>query len=575
MTEVSCSTDFMNSSKEVAEKFLHTVIVVDDQAEFGEEVLPKPKPLKTPNVRTLRQEEVKSGGAENGMAATISPPVEEEVKSSGGAERHRLDVKKVMDLFASKGMVCSVMRPNEGEKPLSIIEKAAKRADVFILDWEIHNDNGDTAIKIINSIITSDLKDSPRLRLILIYTGEGGIEKISETIQDECAGLKIFGDNFTLSDGHLRIAIFAKEGAIVPDNLRGRVLSIEELPNRLSVEFAKITSGLVSNVVLEAISVIRDNTHLILGRLGPEIDPPYLAHRVLLPNPDDAMDHIIDILSSEIHSILYDHSVGKRANIDMIKAWLELKKQKGETFNVRLDLYNENLDLENICELAENGFIKSKWLDGYVKKKHAGIKIEKINITKEDIEKKVYNALTYTFCAEGEDATELDYKFARITSLKNRYISSYEPTLTLGTILNESVEGSGKDKYWLCIQPRCDCGRIEDKRNFLFLSLEKVDDKKKFNLIVLDGNNKSVRLKIDYTTYKSQQFEFSPDGSNQVILSKKIKENFIFETTNGMQFKWISELKNDHAQRISNDFAAKLSRVGLNESEWLRRWANK
>lgn len=40
-----------------------------------------------------------------------------------------------------------------------------------------------------------------------------------------------------------------------------------------------------------------------------------------------------------------------------------------------------------------------------------------------------------------------------------------------------------------------------------------------------------------------------------------------------MQFKWISELKNDHAQRISNDFAAKLSRVGLDESEWLRRWA--
>lgn len=396
MTEVS--PDFMDYSKKVAKGFLHTVVVVDDQAEFGEKLLPKPKMLQKPG-RTARQEED---------------------QSNSGAERHRLDAKKVMDLFASKGMVCSVLRPNEDEDPLSIIEGAAKRADVFILDWEIHNDNGETAIKIINSIITSDLKDSPRLRLILIYTGEDGILRISEKIQDKCIGLKIFGDNFTFSDGHLRIAIFAKEGAKVPENLRGRVLSIEELPNRLSVEFAKITSGLVSNVVLEAISVLRDNTHLILGRLGPEIDPPYLAHRVLLPNPDDAMDHIIDILSSEIHSILSDHSVGERANIKMIKAWLELKKQKGDTFNVRLDVHNENLDLENICELAENGFIKSKWLDGYVKKKHTGIGIEKINDKKDDIEKKVYNALTNTFCVEGEDATELDYKFARLTSLKNR-----------------------------------------------------------------------------------------------------------------------------------------------------------
>jgi hypothetical protein len=32
--------------------------------------------------------------------------------------------------------------------------------------------------------------------------------------------------------------------------------------------------------------------------------------------------------------------------------------------------------------------------------------------------------------------------------------------------------------------------------------------------------------------------------------------------------------KFEHAQRIVNEYAAKLSRVGLDESEWLRRWAS-
>jgi hypothetical protein len=49
----------------------------------------------------------------------------------------------------------------------------------------------------------------------------------------------------------------------------------------------------------------------------------------------------------------------------------------------------------------------------------------------------------------------------------------------------------------------------------------------------------------------------------QFYKNKKIDENF----------KWILDLKDAHAQRIANTYAAKLSRVGLDESEWLRRWS--
>jgi hypothetical protein len=50
---------------------------------------------------------------------------------------------------------------------------------------------------------------------------------------------------------------------------------------------------------------------------------------------------------------------------------------------------------------------------------------------------------------------------------------------------------------------------------------------------------------------------------NELNKGKKIDEKFI----------WILDLKEAHAQRIANLYAARLSRVGLDESEWLRRWA--
>jgi len=40
-------------------------------------------------------------------------------------------------------------------------------------------------------------------------------------------------------------------------------------------------------------------------------------------------------------------------------------------------------------------------------------------------------------------------------------------------------------------------------------------------------------------------------------------------------YEWLGELRTEHSLRLSNHFAALLSRVGLDESEWLRLWAPK
>jgi hypothetical protein len=300
-----------------------------------------------------------------------------------------------------------------------------------------------------------------------------------------------------------------------------------------------------------------------MGRLGHEMDPPYLAHRALLPNPDDAMNHVVDIVASEFHSLLQDYEVGKKANLRTIEAWIDMRSREGTSFEIEVASNDiKPVSRERIREWQRVGIEKSDWWSE-----------ENISSTKKGkFSNHGHEKLTQTFCAEGMDANELDYKFAVITSFKNRYgRSERRPILTLGTILK-----SEPAEFWLCIQPRCDSVRIGEKRNFFFVPLEVVGEDKKFDLILEDKENKFKKLKIHYKIYDSTHFEFSSDGSDeQVIRAKAENGDFVFYTSDETRFEWVSELKTEHAQRIANDFAAKLSRVGLDESEWLRRWSDR
>ena len=534
--------DFMELSTEVAKRFLHTVVFVDDQAIFEE--IQQPTAL-TPPKRIAKKEKDSQEGFHRSA--------------------HTLNTKKVTDEFASKGMICSVLKPNEGDNTIEYVKQSAKRADVFILDWDINNDSGETAREIINMLISSDDSEYSRLRLIIIYTGEPDIDSISASIKEKIT--KEFDTDFSSDDndfafqkGHLRIAIFAKEETIVNPGCEERVLSITDLPERLSTEFAKITSGLVSNVAIESLSVLRDNTHLFLSNLGSEIDPSYLAHRALLPIPDDAKNFVVDIVASEFHSLLENFEVGNTANINAICAWLRVKKSE-KSYSLNGSWGDVDLECEKICECQRIGIERFDW-DPYLSK-------TKQKTLKNDVHK----TLTQTFCNDEDDFQESNYKFAMLTSLKNLYSGSQSPILTLGTILKkESDNPIESEKYWLCLQPRCDCVRIEDNRNFFFLPLEKVEGKRKFDVVVKIDESNYEKLKINQKIYESTHLNFSSnDGDDKVVRARIEGDFFIFKTTDGLIFKWISELKNQHAQRIANNFAANISRVGLDESEWLRR----
>ncbi|HII81629.1 MAG TPA: hypothetical protein HA261_14865 [Methanosarcina sp.] len=555
--ESGCSCSFTDLSVRVAERFLQTVVIVDDQAGYkGNQRNEQPKKVVVPSRSTIKSatSEVKDKESKNVKIGNL------------------LNTKQVIDSFASKGIVCSVLEPsNDKSEMFGGICEVAKRADVFIIDWQIHDD-GQYTLEVISKIIMSDLEEGPGLRLIVVYTGENDLQRIFSEIKQKAENLSTnfkFDENrLNLTLGHLRILLLAKEGLnfqkderSIDSNYEFNVISEEKLPERIISEFAGMTEGLVSNVALASLAVLRRNTPLILSNLSQEIDPPYLAHRALLPNPDDAKNHAIDIITSEFHSILENYEVGENANFEAIEAWIKREEQKGNSFELAInDSDIIELEADNICEFEKCGIENSNWFETKVSKTKRG-----------KFSKSGHKLLTKTLCVGSEDPVTLDYKFAMLTSLKNNYgLSKIKPILTLGTIVMDADRDPDTRSFWLCIQPRCDSVRLEDKRSFPFLQLKKVEGAgENFDLVIQNGEY--IKLKINYEPYKSKLFEFEPINPDQVI---RANEKLIFKGKD-RDFKWVSELKSEHALRVVHKFATNLSRIGLDESEWLRRWRGK
>src|SRR5207248_1297472 len=95
-----------------------------------------------------------------------------------------------------------------------------------------------------------------------------------------------------------------------------------------------------------------------------------------------------------------------------------------------------------------------------------------------------------------------------------------------------------------------------------------------FDLVVPDGNTYR-RLRIQYSPYTLKMIDFDPSEAVRAIQAKVNEKLVQFEASSGTLYRWIGELKFDQTQSIVNKYAGQLDRVGVDESEWLRRWAKR
>lgn len=537
---------FFNSSKEIANKYIQSILFVDDEI-FSLD--------KTDN---------------------------------------SLDSNALINIFSKAKKLCALNQPRYQGDLENIIE-LAKKADITVLDWKIHieqnsyesineeedeeeyDPRGVFTLKLIQQI----MNEQPNcLKLIMVYTGETNLEaildKIKNTLEHKgCNDFEKSTEN-TLSNSSIKIIVRGKPYLASTlkhnANLKKWIVTYECLPDFLLTEFTKMTEGLISNVVLNAITSIRSNSSKLLNIYNKSMDPAFLAHRALLPIMDDASELLKESISTSIRAIFDYEEIESMCNIEHINNWIDDKISEPKT--LKMDNSSINIGGNELKIWQSEGF-EVMCQDIFEKASHNQ------NISKNQIDKYIKNSLvdnisSYFSPIQKDDIDEL---FSTLTHHKSNYmIPSYTPTLSLGSVVKEEK----RENYWLCIQQRCDCVRIGDdeERRFLFLPLKKVEKTEKFTFIGIE-NNLLIRLLLNDKTYNVRTIKFKSTLNGKVV-SVMTNGKYTFTPVYSSKhssynseidgnFIWIMDIKDSHAQRIANNFAAKLARVGLDESEWLRR----
>jgi len=551
------SSSFFESSKEIANDFLQSIVFIDDRAFVTE-----------------------------------------------GPNHHEFDAKQITRVFANSKKVCAVYNP-ETLGDINNLAQLAKKSDVTVLDWQINiqeeavenseedaeddDPRGPHTRKIIREILSDPLTGKGSLKLIVIYTGEIDLPGITDEIFDDLQALNIEGlqkGDCSIFTDNIKILVAAKPASDDEGDepkfkhnpqLNNKVVAYDDLPDFILTQFTEMTAGLLTNFVLKSLTAIRGNTFRLIKLYKKELDPSFLAHRLLLPNPEDSKEHLVEILSHSIQALLSYNETGEATSAQNIKSWIDINE-----FNQTITIDKEKeilIDREFIKEWVNTTFFdacKKQWVtNGYSDENNTPDKKFK------SIEKQLYKKASELFIGT-ETSVEIDSEFSILTHHKsNLKQPSAAPQLTLGTLIKQLPKeqdaaddvGSLQDeRFFLCIQARCDSKRLEKLRKFLFVPLHKVDENSKFHFVV-DDETGFIRLSVAKESFEIRTIKFQPNEGSQVIIAGKSEEQYLFTSNHNEQFKWVADLKDAHAQREANNFATKISRVGLDESEWLRRWA--
>ena len=532
---------------EIVSDFLQSVVIVDDGADFDpsshQAVVSAPVPPEAAKRSRFPKPRLKAPDHANVGNENI------------------LDAKRVVDAFAERGIVCSILRPAEGEDPAGRTQRVTRRADILVLDWDFYGDNGETARRLLRDVLSDDVRDNRR-RLIAIYTAEPDLDEILERVREvllQPKGRKVRNSGaYALDTGVARVVVFAKPESRIPREkrrVRKQIVAYEELAGVLIDQFSAFMYGLVSNVALKSVAALRANTHQLLKQLGPELDAGYLWHRAVQAYPQDAEQQLVDLISAELRAILDDCDVREAASSRAIRQWLE---KRGESdFGKRFG-ETQTRSIADVMELLEFGSAAKTSETEKVVAKFPRMKAKAAHKKSDEIA---------AFADSKAKAARSNEAFAVLASHRTQY-SKPQPHLTLGTIISS---GTGKKRrYWLCLQPVCDAVRLSSARTFPFLELNAADGGG-FQFVLQGRGRTSVRLRIEVKPQNLTMLEFHPKVGNDCVVADVRSSQFFF-SRGKRRYRWEAELKREHAQRFAERLANEFSRIGLVESEWLRLW---
>ena len=637
-------TDFEQACLEAAEAFLQTVVLLDDQAAF-----------------TTAEDDIQDGLVEpdeDDMVSTASG--EEEQGTLARFRAEGLDAGAITSGFAARGFICAVLRPDQGGSD-DVTLKAAERADVVVLDWEM-GDKGTKATEIIKRLHDKDHGNGDRLRLVVIYTGANPLRDVAAKLAANLTGFKVpvnapgTGLVFENATGTTRLIILAKTAAHNAPEEANLAVSDRELPGRIITEFAHFAGGLLPNATLASIAALRSHTHKVLSRLDKRLDGPLLTHRTLVDSAD-AEQFVATLIMEELESQVPLPGISRKFfGKEAVRTYLKHREaQKLSSKFTDLNGRKRKLNADEASGLIEYGVSAlSDDIAGYA----AGSKQsrDEFNLGYEkNLHKKLYHLIEddKPLSEKAHERLAVISGMARGGAFRTEEEPGGAPILKLGTVL------SSEGRYWVCVTPLCDCVRIPDEGGrFLLVELVTVKadrpwsviveedgvhvklliEKKRPNLATVLFNpspgrvvratiqdmdvaarspdhveegatKKTAAVRTDSPVAKVEAPTAQDDESTAVVIPIKPAATAIADaaagpseaaTMNGPDatsdvspkpqvavfyeaprpdgqvaatYRWLGEMKAMQAQRVVQNFASNVARVGLDEFDWQRRQA--
>lgn len=562
--------------REVALRFLQTVVVVDDQA------------------YTPVEENVERASVEGDFIDNEYSQPDAYVEPFDLPDPQDFDTEIVVEAFADLGINCAVLAPDPVQRDADMfrIEKLARRSDIVILDWVINpRDNANpipqsddqTSLEFIGKILKEDFEDGGRMRLICIYTGAQDaaviVDKICNVVNEDIRNKPPTGRGNIIDFESTRVVVLGKARTYPVTTIES--IESADLPGRVVDEFARfVATGLLREIALESLSSVRDESHRLLRRFDVDLDPALISHRSTT-SPADAEQFAKNLVGSELGAIVLNADVAAALSDDRVNDYIDKALAGRDTaFYWKAPRGGPHVSLPM-------GIVEKALKMGINRSEEVGDTSQKLSPR--------YSRTPLLLRGDAKSvraqSTQIDSRFSMLSSLARDPAfegkGSSAPIMQLGVIISDSstptpttragltrgelasaAENAAPASHWVCLQPLCDSVRIDGPTKFPLLPLR--PGSTNFNYVV---EHEGDHIALEHAGLKISEMElvsFRPDAALKVVNATWDGARWVFSSDDGGTYIWRGSLRLDKAHKLLHSVVSTAGRIGIDEYEYLR-----
>lgn len=508
------------------------------------------------------------------LAESIGQEPTADLTEPAEPDRTPVHPAELVRAFFASGVVCSVLEPAAGATDMvSEALRGAQIADLLILDWLLYGSDALT-LEMIDAIAS---ERAGRLTVVVVFTGMPGLRDVVQRLIDQ-AQFEVVNE-FALRRGNTVVLVFGKPRVRLPDGEALRQpTGYEDLPGMICADLELLFKGLMPEFAFGGINALRESAPRILATFNAELDAGALIHRALLPEPSDAATQFVRLLASDFEQVLHDRGVGDMWHIDVspsslahlqLTADLDRLTQKLKSLQPPEDLEEADraavqAELERLKGLSGEELVREAITRGLCKFRELGL-------TQRALENAIPD-LTATLAESDASNRKLAVMMDALG------IGGTPPRLELGVVLkSEPAAGESQHAgqeadrhFWLCVQPLCDSVRLQTPRTFPLIPIREDANGPKAMICPPDGAPTGVSF--DTHLHQLKQVRFVPNSAGAVV-AQGGPPNWHFIAEDGVQYDVVARLRPASAAQVVHSLGADATRIGTDQSEWLRRGA--